>query len=113
MESVGQAGETTASTDYRVSTASTLALSCSVPNIRLVFVIDLVGSLLVVSIFAAAFGGGGLFGRWAGEHIIYPVRVGNNRPATRYMWSLVLAGLAVLGAFLAIVSLLSLDQAES
>ena len=77
------------------------------------FVLDLIAGILVVSIFVAAFGGGGLFGRWAGEHIVYPVRVGNERPATRNMWLLVLAGLGVVGVFLTIAFLLSLGQAES
>ena len=59
------------------------------------FSLDIVGGFLVVSIFATAFGGGGLFGRWMGEKVIYPVRVGNDRSATKVMWGLAVAGILV------------------
>ena len=47
--------------------------------------IDIVGGTLVLSILAFSIGAGGCVGRWVGQHIIYPVRAGDDATATKWM----------------------------
>lgn len=69
------------------------------------FGINIVGGFLVLGIFASSIGAGGLVGRLIGEHIIYPIRTGNDTTAKKRMVGLIVVGLAVtvvpfLAAFL-------------
>ena len=61
---------------------------------------NLVRGLLVLGVFVFALGAGGVAGRWAGEHIVYPVRTGNNATAMKMLTRLMIggAGVAVLAA---------------
>ena len=64
---------------------------------------NLVRGLLVLGVFVFALGAGGVAGRWAGEHIVYPVRTGNNATAMKTLTRLMIggAGVAVLAAVVA------------
>ena len=57
--------------------------------------VNILGGTLILAILAAALGGSGLFGRWVGQHIIYPVRVGDDGAATKMLVCLVVAGIAI------------------
>ena len=61
---------------------------------------SLVSGFLVLGVFAFALRAGGVAGRWAGEHIIYPVRTGNNAAVMKVLTRLMIggAGVAVLVA---------------
>ncbi len=59
-------------------------------------VVDLVAGSLVVGMLGFFLGGSGLFGRWVGEHVVYPLRTGNNRAGTRWMYALMLGGLVLV-----------------
>ena len=54
--------------------------------------LNIVAGFLVLGIFAFGVGGGGLIGRLVGQHIIYPIRTGNDASATRMMVWLMIGG---------------------
>lgn len=56
---------------------------------------NIIGGVLVLGILACAIGAGGIVGRAVGEHVIYPIRTGNDAPAIRMMLWLILGGIAV------------------
>ena len=56
---------------------------------------SLVRGFLVLGVFTFALGAGGVAGRWAGEHIIYPVRTGDNATAMKMLTRLMIVGAAV------------------
>ena len=60
------------------------------------FVVDLIAGCLVVGMLGFFLGGSGLVGRWIGEHVVYPLRTGNNRAGTKWMYGLMLGGLALV-----------------
>lgn len=64
---------------------------------------NLVRGLLVLGVLVFALGAGGVAGRWAGEHIVYPVRTGNNANAMKMLTRLMIggAGVAALAAVVA------------
>ena len=61
---------------------------------------SLVRGFLVLGVFAFALGASGVAGRWAGEHIIYPVRTGDNATVMKMLTRLMIVGavVAVLAA---------------
>ena len=59
------------------------------------FEFSLVRLFLILGIFAFALGVGGVAGRWAGEHIVYPVRTGNDATATKTLTRLMIGGVGV------------------
>ena len=76
---------------------------------------SLVRGFLVLGVFAFALGAGGVAGRWAGEHIIYPVRTGNNAAAMKVLTRLMIvgAGVAVLAAAAAALTGAMLNQYQA
>ena len=70
------------------------------------FEIGIFGGALVIGMFLTFLGAGGLLGRWVGEKIIFPVRVGDDRTATRTMVILVGAGILLVIALSGILVLL-------
>ena len=66
--------------------------------------LNFIGGALAVGMVMAAMGGGGLFGRWIGQWVIYPIRTGDDRTATRTMMFLVIVGLVLVTLIYGVIS---------
>lgn len=59
------------------------------------FELNLLGGFLTLGILTFALGAGGVAGRWVGEHVIYPVRTGDNAAAMKVLTRLMIGGVGV------------------